>query len=50
MKISYRDSLGLVVVEVDRTNGIAFLGGHAYFTDTNGRDYKVPVNDIVMIG
>ena len=50
MKLSYRDNLGLVVVEVDRTKGIAFLGSNAYFTDTAGRDYKIPVDSLIMIG
>ena len=50
MKISYRDELGIIVVNVDNTNGIMFLDGHAYFTDTDGRDYKIPVSALVMIG
>lgn len=50
MKLSYRDNLGIIVVSIDRTNGIAFLGGYAYFTDTDGRDYKIPVDSLIMIG
>lgn len=52
MKICYRDDIGLVVVEIDLENtaGIAFDGHSAYFTDTEGNDYKVNTKDIVMIG
>lgn len=52
MQICYRDDLGLVVVEVDTnsTNGVGFDGKHAYFTDTEGRDYRIDVDQIVLIG
>ena len=50
MKLSYRDDLGIVVVDVNPDNGIMFLGDTAYFTDTNGRDYKVPVSSLSLIG
>lgn len=52
MKICYRDEIGLVVLEVDmnRTTGVGFDGENAYFTDTEGNDYKIKAKDIVLIG
>ena len=52
MKICFRDEIGLVSVEIDmdRTTGVGFDGQHAYFTDTDGRDYKIETKDIVLIG
>ena len=52
MQICYRDDIGLVVVEIDMdaTAGVGFDGRYAYFTDTEGRDYRVPVDQIVLIG
>lgn len=52
MQIAYRDEIGLVVVDLDmdRTTGVGFDGAYVYFTDTDGRDYKVSAKDIVLIG
>ena len=50
MKLSYRDDLGIVVIEIDTNHGIMFCGDHAYFTDTAGRDYKIPVSSLILIG
>lgn len=51
MKICYRDDLGLNVTEVSTdTAGISFDGRYAYFTDTENRDYRISVQNIVMIG
>lgn len=50
MKICYRDELGPVIVEIDTAFVISFDGQYAYFNDTEGRDYRVNVKDIVMIG
>lgn len=50
MRICYRDEIGTVTVSVDPDYPITFNGGFAYFTDAAGRDYKIPVTDIFMIG
>ena len=48
MKITYSDGLGLVEVLLD-SSGASFDGSFAYFTDANGRDYKIPCADIFSI-
>lgn len=52
MQICYRDELGLVTVEVNMadTAGVGFDGQYAYFNDTENRDYRIPITDIVLIG
>lgn len=52
MQICFRDEIGLVSVDIDMnsTTGVGFDGQYAYFTDTDGRDYKVSTKDIVLIG
>lgn len=48
MIIRFRDELGQVVVPVD-CFGIQFCDGLAYFDDSNEREYKIPVADILSI-
>ena len=52
MKICYRDGIGLVTVEIDMANttGVGFDGQYAYFTDAEGVDYRVSIQDVVWIG
>ena len=52
MKITYRDDIGLVTVEIDtyNTSGVGFDGRYAYFSDVVGVDYRVEVKNIVWIG
>lgn len=52
MSICYRDEFGLVVVQIDmiNTTGVSFDGQFAYFTDTDGNDYKIDQKNIVLIG
>jgi len=50
MKITYRDELGLIAVDVDTEYGICFDGSYAYFSDTYGMDYRISADMIVMIG
>ena len=45
MLIMYSDALGVVTVEVD-SMGINFCDGFAYFSDENGKEYKIKVEDI----
>jgi hypothetical protein len=47
MIITYRDELGLVSLE--SVVCISFDGENAYFTDTDGKDYKVSVEYLVSI-
>ena len=49
MYIIYRDNIGSVQVEVDQY-GIYFSEGHATFSSENGNSYKIPMNNIVLIG
>ena len=49
MRICYRDSIGVVTVEIDTTDGISFDGEYAYFTDANGKDCKVSTRNIIQI-
>jgi hypothetical protein len=48
MKIVYRDALGYVTVIVDES-GIQFLNGTAFFSDEDGNDYMVEIENIVEI-
>ena len=48
MSICYRDELGVVSVALDRS-GVSFCNGYAYFTDDSGRDYKIPVNNLITV-
>ena len=52
MGICFHDELGIVVVKIDtaHTTGVAFDGRFAYFTDIDGRDYKIEAKNIVLIG
>ena len=52
MSICFHDELGIVVVRIDMTHttGVAFDGKYAYFTDIDGRDYKIEAKQIVLIG
>lgn len=45
--ITYRDELGLVSIETQ--SGVGFDGTEAYFTDDDGKDYKVSVEYLVSI-
>lgn len=49
MYITYRDEVGGVTVEVHPEYGISFLEGKVFFTDTNGKDYKISVDAVVEI-
>ena len=44
--ITARDKVGAYAVEVDPQYGMAFLDGKVYFTDTNGKDYDIPIEEI----
>lgn len=52
MQICFRDDIGLLTVNIDmdKTTGVGFDGQYAYFTDTDGTDYKISTKDIVLIG
>ena len=49
MFITYRDSIGIIAIDIDTQYGIDFNDGYCYFTDCNGEDYKIPINDIIRI-
>lgn len=48
MVICYRDNIGIVVTELE-SNWIDCDGQYAYFTDRSGKDYKIPLSNIVSI-
>ena len=50
MVVLFRDSLGHVRIEIDATYGISFTGEFAYFTDADGRNWKINAADILYIG
>lgn len=50
MNITYRDEVGYITVEVDIEYGVSFCDGTAYFTDTNGNDYEIPMAHLMSIG
>lgn len=47
MRITYRDTVGEVVVTVD-DYGVSMADGFAFFGD-GVKDYKVPVTDIISV-
>lgn len=48
MIITYSDGLGLVSVKIDEL-GITCDGQSLFFTDENGRDYKIPFSNVFSI-
>ena len=48
MQIVHKDDIGLLVTDVDN-DGIDFLEGVAYFSDEDGREYQVLIQNIVRI-
>ena len=48
MTITFCDEIGIVMVEVD-SFGVNFLDGKAFFSDIDGKDYEVPVTDLISI-
>lgn len=49
MIVAYQDELGFVSVQIDGEHGIVFADGRAYFTDENGKDYKVNAEHLISI-
>lgn len=47
MKVTYSDNLGMIEVSVD--DSITCDGYFVFFTDTNGRDYKIPFVNVFSI-
>ena len=45
MRVIYRDDLGLVAVKVD-DSGVQLNDGKCYFTDTNGEDYAIDIENV----
>lgn len=48
MIITFSDNLGMIDVSVD-DSGISCDGYFVFFTDTNGRDYKIPFSNVFSI-
>ena len=48
MIITFSDNLGMIDVSVD-DSGISCDGYFCFFTDTNGRDYKIPFANVFSI-
>ena len=49
MLVAYSDDLGIVTVQMDDTYGLQFDGDKAYFTDTGGKDYNLPISQLVSV-
>ena len=49
MIITFQDELGLVSVKVDKTHGVTFGFSNVFFTDEDGKDYKVKVDYVISI-
>jgi hypothetical protein len=49
MIVTYRDELGIVSVPMNDTFGLQFDGDKAYFTDTDGKDYNLPISQLVSV-
>ena len=47
MRITFRDDVGMITVDVDEY-GIQFLDGMCYFS-TDDKEYKIPVYNVVEI-
>lgn len=47
--IKYRDKIGYIAAEIDMEYGVSFHEGIAYFTDTDGRDHAVRMEQIDLI-
>ena len=50
MVIEYRDNLGAIIAQIDATYGVSFTGDFCYFTDEDGKDWKVPAQNVLYIG
>ena len=48
MTIIYSDELGYVEMHIT-DEGVQFLNGIAYCTDTHGNDYRISVDSLVQI-
>ena len=48
MLINFSDLMSPVIVAVDE-NGVSFVDGKAYFSDIDGNDYMIDVNQINLI-
>ena len=47
MIVTFSDNLGMIEVSVD--DSITCDGYFVFFTDTNGRDYKIPFSNVFSI-
>lgn len=47
MKITYRDDIGYIITPVD--GAVTFCDGFVYFTDGNGDNWKIPVENVACI-
>ena len=36
-------------IEIDKKRGVFFMEGKAWFTDTKGKEYQIPTEDIRQI-
>ncbi len=48
MSIIFRDDLGYIAVNVDEY-GIQFADGMAYFSGLDGKEYRVPLENMVGV-
>ena len=48
MMVGFYDGIGPCYVRIDQ-HGISFADGKVYFSDGNGKDYCIPVEQILTI-
>lgn len=49
MIITFSDELGIVSVHIDTEYGVTFGKNVAFFTDEDGKDYKVNIEHLISI-
>ena len=49
MTVTFKDELGVISVSIDKGFGVHFGTDKAYFTDEDGKDYKVKIEYIISI-
>lgn len=48
MSVTFQDNIGIIYAIID-DSGISFDGTYAYFSDTDGTDYKVRIDRLVSV-
>ena len=49
MTIIYRDEIGTVAITIDNPTEVMFGNGNVYFTDDDGNDYTISIENLIVI-